>query len=720
MKRNKKAAIAISLAAIMACGVLAGCDLTSIDSAKNMKQVIAEIDITKSEDFQEGGEYALYKDVLKPTTVLKRDLIAEYITSGYNFQQSYGMSYVDVFNTLVDSLVNRQIYLQYSIVYFLKEGSYDKDGKQTTYELSDYKALLAEKPDDEIAALAFFLDEDERGVLEYKLRKSFNSSLDSQETSFIKEEDDDHDHDRDSRTLPTGVDTENDEYYPEKNGGTYKVYTGLNHESECGEYEAQDGSKPTTRKRAYGNFLSNLRSNYLLENGEDTTDIEKLAYYQLERKIAYETALIGKLNETFEAKSEIDLRDDDYKYVKDTLKHTYAAQEASYSGDTEAFETALDKMAKDYFLFYAPNKDYGFVINILLPFSAASSQALKDSDGDYGDKNGNKFQRRAALLEKLTATDQRGAWFTGHEDYSFKVENTTDGYKADEREYLFFEDSLSTLEGKNLTGETGTKYDAIKNYYGRYTYNGKVEVVEEAEDGHKHYKLTPTKIGIDKFIEELEGYLVHAGLFIAEEHPEIDWRGKSGYYKQAISDYYEDDSQTTVDYSAFLYYQNKVDFKADFKPSEIFHAGSKENTAMSVINELSFAYNTDTAGLNTYLGYAVSPYQTNFVKEFEYAAQQAVKGGAGTYTVAPSDYGWHIMYCTFSFADGPEDQPFYTFDADDVEKEGTFSYQYFEALKSSSAQTYAEVVSSKAITAFISCATIYEKRYKDLTELDKQ
>ena len=729
MKRNKKAAIALSIAAVMACGALAGCDLTSINVEKNMKQVIAEVNITQSDDFAAGGDYVAYKDVIQPATVLKRDLIAEFMTRGYSLQQQ-GVSYADVFKTLVDSLVNRQIYLQYAVVYFLDNSplvNEDDASSGALYTVSGYNAYVAsEKAKAEqagysadivdmiasTASYAYFLDEEERALTDYTLRRSLNRNLDSEEKKYIKEEEDEHDHDEDTRTIPTGVNADDEEYCPEH----YEIYTGHNHVSECGDYEAQDGSTPTTRKRAYGSFLSTLRSNYLLANGEDTTKFENLSYYHLERKISYESAMIKKLNEIFEDIAEEAISANDYEYVMQTLSRTYQAQKSAYSDDTDAFEKALDSVSDNNFLFYAPNDNYGFVINILLPFSDASSQALTDSDGDYGDLNGNKFQRRAKLLEKLTAIDQRGSWFTGHEDYSFIAGD--DAYKGTlgndaDRTYLFFEECLSELEANNLTGTTKTKYNAVKNYYGRYTYNGKVTAPEEGE-GNGHYKLVPKKINIDEFIVEMEGYLRHVGLTLGTGTK------ADGYYNRTPADYYHNGTtQETVNYAKFLYYKNKVNFSSDFDPNNVFLAGTQENTAMAVINELSFAYNTDTAGLNKYLGYAVSPYKTNFVKEFEYAAQLAVAGGAGTYTVAPSDYGWHIMYCTFAYNDKNADGYIYAFNANDVEKDGTFSYRYFEALKASTAETYANVITSKTVTAFISCAKIYEKRYKDLLELDK-
>ncbi|MGN0822879.1 MAG: hypothetical protein ACI4NG_03805, partial [Candidatus Gallimonas sp.] len=129
-----------------------------------------------------------------------------------------------------------------------------------------------------------------------------------------------------------------------------------------------------------------------------------------------------------------------------------------------------------------------------------------------------------------------------------------------------------------------------------------------------------------------------------------------------------------------------------------------------------FAYNTDTAGLNKYLGYSVSAYNTSFVKEFEYAAKKAVEGGVGTVTVAPSEYGWHIMYCTFSYAN----QTPYAFAFADVVREGSFSNLYYEALKSATVDGYSNAMQTQVVNAYSACVTVYESRYADLKDLDNQ
>jgi hypothetical protein len=133
-----------------------------------------------------------------------------------------------------------------------------------------------------------------------------------------------------------------------------------------------------------------------------------------------------------------------------------------------------------------------------------------------------------------------------------------------------------------------------------------------------------------------------------------------------------------------------------------------------------FAYSTDTGCLNTYFGYAVSPYKTDFVSEFEYAAQQVVQKGVGSYMVAPSDYGWHIIYCSYKFTGG---EVYGAYDhaqaTGDAKVEGSFSNMFYESLKATSATNHATAMQNTVLNKHKDAVTLYTKRYQDLLELDK-
>ena len=121
-------------------------------------------------------------------------------------------------------------------------------------------------------------------------------------------------------------------------------------------------------------------------------------------------------------------------------------------------------------------------------------------------------------------------------------------------EYLFFEDNLKKSEGDTA------QYEPLKNYYGKYTYNGTVEKTED-EHGKTEFKITPAQLSIDGFLSEMKGYLTANGYTLSEE-----LAADAGYYSKTLSDYYNEDG--TVDYSSFVYYKANVNELSDFNANE--------------------------------------------------------------------------------------------------------------------------------------------------------
>lgn len=707
MKKTTKVA-AVALAAALSSTLLAGCDITT-DVSKDYAQVIAEVNITDSANF-ESSSYAEYGDVIGTTEITKRDMVAYFISTGYSMMESYGWTYYDTFNMISETLVNRQIYIQYAMLYLLDDES------ESDITVAGYEAAVEGQTgiDRRLAALAYFLDEEEEAQALYSTRQLVNNTLDSQEETYL-----DHDHSHDdsastARTTPTGIDTETEDYYNE----AYRIYTGSNALADCPGYEAPEGSTPTTRRKAYSSFLASLRANSLIESGEDLSNVESLTYFKTELASAYETAIINKLTDKFEDTIRATVNE---QYAQEIYDTTYSRQETTFANDTDSFETALEGVSDTSFVLTAPEANYGYVINILIPFSTSQSLELENAPADLGDTKGNNFLQRAALLKNVRGTDQRGTWFD--EDYAFDGAETENAYTGGNaaRSYLFFEDSLGGNE----------QYERVPNYLGYYTYNGTVR-----RNDDESYTVRPNRITIDEFIAEMEGYLTQAanevsvegdgytvseGVYvngIAADDTINAVADNTTYYNRSVSDYYTESG--AVDYSKFVYYAGQVNFTNGFDANQFFLAGSAENVAYSVMNELSFAYNTDTAGLNDYFGYVISTGATDYAPEFEYAAQYVCRQGAGSYVVVPSDYGWHVIYCTFSFVADEEGNVIapYTFNWDDRASEGTFSYLFYEALCADLVSEYASIRQSNAIEDFKDCAVVYEDRYADLSGLD--
>ena len=716
---NKKHTLKKAAALLLSLGLTVGatgCNFLITDSVADLKQIVATVDIT--ENLKNSTDYASVKaDVEKliankglSTDIPKRDLVAYFLNVGMTYVNSYGYSYEDTFNMLMDGLVNNKIMAQFAVAYYLKNGFGD-NASATADACLDYveraqnaasgveKSLLKAHP--EVLTMQYFLTEngadfEAYNEAVYSLKKSLNDSLDSAEKNYIKAEDDEHAHEE-SRTTPTNVNTQTEEYIPSE----YDIYTGRNALDSCGEYEKVDGSTATTRKKAYNTFLSNLQGYGLIAESEDTAVITELNYYYVELSSSLSSALVEKYLDSLNEEAIEALKANDYAYVSNKYDEIMTAQGYSYTKDSEAFKTALDSVSDNSFVLYG-QEGFGFIYNILLPFSASQEQQYTAAK-NKGLTQDEVFNARKAILKNVQAKDLRTGWFgeDEHTNYSYAaLENYFDNGKAKGADtYLFFENNMTKTD----------EYKSLKQYLGKYPYNG-----EATKNADGEWEFKPNKLGVDGFISEMESYINYA----------VDGEATSGRASGSPYSAYDKDNTNTVytekgvvDYNKFIYYTGKVTLENTDRAQYFYAENNDSYAALSAVNELMFAYSTDPGCLNSYMGYLVSPYKTDFVPEFEYAAQYAVQQGVGTYVVAPSDYGWHIIYVTFVYeADG---DVYGGFNAEDVEKEGTFSNLFYESLKSTSATNYTKDAQNAVLNDYKTSGTRYVSRYQDLLDLDK-
>ena len=715
-KHTMKKAAAIFLGLAMTVGAT-GCNFLVTNSQADLKQTVAKVNITAN--LKEDDEFktvadevaAIIADGGLSTDIPKRDLVAYYMSVGYTYMNSYGYSAEDTFNMLMDGLVNRKIMTQYAVAYYLKNGTGLSSEALKAYKTSELNAIADEEVravvagHPEVLTMKYFLTggkteadktADENPLEEYEtavygLKKSLNSSLDSAEANYIKEETDEHSHEE-TRTMPTNANAETEDYFTTD----YEVYTGRNAAEVCGEYERVDGSTPTTRQKAYNAFLSNLQSYGLVKEEENLSDVLQLNYYYEELASALSQALINKYFETLQDEAINAL---DQTTVEGKYKDILAAQQATYEKDATAFDTALDSLSDNKFVLYG-QKDFGFVYNILLPFSPAQERAYAAAK-TKNDENGT-YAARKNLLTQIKAEDLRTAWFCTdeHSHYAYEV---TEGYYGEansDKAYLFFEN--------NVTDTKNEKYKSLGQYAGKYPYNGTATLVDD------EWEFEANELDVDGFLTEMKSYIEYV---VNDTNVTVTIGDKETAYDSTD---YDANDDGVLEYEKFLYKKGKVNGLGEVKSSDFFNANTAAYKALSAVNELMFAYSTDTGCLNKYMGYVVSPYKTDFVGEFEYAAQLAVQEGVGTITVAPSDYGWHIIYCAFKY-DGGE---VYGKDGNgfvwaEKDTEGTFSNLFYESLKSTSASNYTTEKQNVVLKQYKDSAELIKKAYKDLLEMGK-
>ena len=690
-KHTFKKAAALFLGIALSVGAT-GCSFITTDNQADLEQTVATVDISgklgANEQYKAvAGEV---KEVIAKLSkdIKKRDLISYYLSTGYQYVEQYGYSYEDTFNMLLDGLVSREIILQNAVAYYLKK--YDDVTAAKCQEFinaqlaattdTKVKALLEEHQ--EVLTLKYFLSiEDEEMTAYdkavYSLKKSLNDSLDSMEASYITAEEEEHDHEE-ARTLPTGVDTEKEDYYTTD----YEIYTGRNAAGACGEYETVEGSTVTSRQKAYNAFLTNLQAYNLINvdkkkgEVEDTRDVTKLHYYYVELASVLGQSLINKYFESLE--SDVSGKMDE-AYMTAKYNEMLAQQTHDYANDDAAFTKALDGAKEGSYLLYGL-ENYGFVSSILIPFSTAQNIEYKQAES-RGLTENQLFAVRNSIAKGIKAIDLRDSWISEHDHANYS-------YEREDGKTYFFKDNLSE----------NAKYEQLKHYAGNYAY-------------------TEEKLDIDQFITVFENYVIEQANLGVEDDTK----------KASISNAKKNDTFYTetnfkkadgkVDYSKFTYYTGKVSFGEDVKASDFLNRESQQYKALSAVNELLFAYSTDPGSLNSYMGYAISPYTTSFVKEYEYAAQQAVENGVGSYAVSVNQYGWHIVYCTYKFDGGDVYAEGYVDAEKDVE--GTFSNLFYETIKEAAYNTHATEEQNRAIREYDveDCVTRFEKAYKDLLEM---
>ena len=261
MKKKLITIISTFLAVVFGVSMFSGCDLLETDNKKDMEQVVAEVNIGKDADSLNsmfktifGADYALDEgvagklgDIVTTDNVYKRDLVAYFVNYGYNYVNSNGYSYTETFELLMESLVSRKIMVQYAALYYLSEGQVVVDRDSLSPDVLKavdaapdgsneygYKVVtgtdgiivngyLAVKDQDGlsgdaqvIASLGYFLTEDEKNYAEYQLRLSINSAIDSYEKEIVTAEEEETSSSDSDRTTPTGANTLDENYYPER------------------------------------------------------------------------------------------------------------------------------------------------------------------------------------------------------------------------------------------------------------------------------------------------------------------------------------------------------------------------------------------------------------------------------------------------------------------------------------------------------------------------
>ncbi len=676
MKKILTKIVTLIVVCVMSLTTLFGCGLITVNTDRDMAQVIAKVQVSENVDAEE---------------IKKSELVSGFLSYGYMYVQYYGYTEAAAYQLVLDSIVQNRIIIQTAREELAKDFNAETKTKNSEFMNYFYQNALAgegnqinSKPNT-LEALEKYLTEYEKAQAYYSVRVSVNQLIDS----YMEAEDEDEKEDETftARAVPT-VDASDARYefelkeetpteYDYKKaaivlGDSVETYTNL-YDLNLAVYKAykidleKSSEDYTKRLKAFNKAIKDLQDSGVISSEEHvdvrTHGIDAILglkegvagyeYFVNTVKSQYESLIVAKYEDSLISEYE-DMLTNEMVYNQYVTE--YEAQSINYTNNVTNYESALESATKDSFVLCNPYEDYGYVLNLLIGFSDEQTAELNAKTSEAGVTATQVKEFRDGLLKELVAKDQRITW--AQSSYGTFAEN----------KFTFGEDYIVSEQSKTLLG----------NYLG--TLLGAKESTLEDENGVENpaYTFTnvmPDSIGISEFVNTyLNGFI---GTAIDLENSVL--------------------SGTIADWS---------DDKRD------------------MFEDLLYAFSTDPGSLGTYMGYVYSPKtsKTKYVKEFADAAANVVKAGVGAYELVATDFGYHLIVCTKKIE--KETSMFYAnvdaFKAD-VEIEGTLAYNYKKAKSDAIVNAKISEVADRLVNQLKEkegVVTTFPKTYADLIPED--
>lgn len=679
------------VATVMSLFVFSGCQLITINAERDMSQVIATVAV----------DDALKQDIYK------RELVAEFNTTGVYYVQYNGMTEKETYEQLLENIIRNEILVQQArlaltgassinTVGYFAQASAVAEAQRTSIEnvltTPNYKGNQTTsivKTD----SLDNFLTELEY----YEVRYSMLAMVEQYVNGYKTEEEEEHHHDpyeefkgtaRATLTIPTeqaydewqmkndpkaSVIDEESEFYKTYEKANKDAELGLNlsdrtlyptkydlalavYKTFCNKFEIKNDEKSAVNR-----LVKDLKKLGFITSSEasrktPTTADEflNLTYFKDSLKTQYENKVIGKYELALRNENEKKLANDTALW--EAYVNVYETQQRLYKEDFNAYETALSAASESSLVVYNPSvvgDKYGYVMNLLIGFSDEQTAIF-----DQVTSNGvlTQTQKKKALenlLKTLTAKDLRDTWV--------------------EKNYGSYDEGTNTFTfGKDYVKTEGAGYDLLTKFQGDI-YGAKSYVYHDQYDDEKtaySYKSVKGKeIAFDTFYTKLSSIMGFSG-----------------------------DSGRLANYS-----NEEVIGENDLKK----------------FKDLVFAYSTDSGSLQDNYGYVYSPKTSSetYVPEFAEAAKKAVKGGVGSYELVATRYGYHIILCTKVINPTATyiDKDTFIAQANDKSKEDTIPYLFKEYQKESLIEdNVSKITDTFFKTSLDSAVTYYTEIYEDL------
>lgn len=671
---------------VLAVASLSGCNLITTNMDKDMNQTVASVKIN---------------DQIGEDIIEKRDMISGYMSYGYYYVAQSGYTTSQAYELVLNNLIQNRVIIQQARVELANRYNTAKNASDNT-EFMNYFVNNAKAGSSDITytvgnanseayreSLEKYLTDYEIAQAKYSIRQTINSMVESYK-SEDEEEAETENETFTVRATPTKASEsdlkeyelktktpENDEYkaagvvlmaqlegkVTDADVSALKAKYGNYYDLNLAVYKEYAIDLDSLENRqAFNKAIKALKKNGLIQNDESVEVTKNGAESAMEYSY-FKKALISQYESLIVTKYENSLIDDvEAKLSADVLwaqyQAEYTSQMTNYKGDISAYETALEAIDDDTFVVGNPFSGYGFVSNLLIGFTDQQKDLLNSFKGTEAEKNA----YREKLLAQLYARDQRDTWVNS----SYGTYSEADGFVFDTKYFVS---------------------DAESEAYQKLSkYNGIIESATSSDEKND------------------------------SDVVETKWSFKN-VNANAISF-----KSFLTDYVTPLTGISEVYFGSESATGMLANYSGNDDERRKAFDDLLYAYSTDPGCLGKYYGYLYSPVTDTYVAEFAAAAKQLVSEGVGSYTIVATEYGYHIMLCTYVV-----DNDVYTsadkdkFNAD-LTAENTVAAAYKKVKTNAvTSDEISKIVNEKLNGYIENNVTKYEKTYSDLiTESDSE
>lgn len=397
MRRILVAIASAVMAFVMSVTCLTGCNLVTVDTERDMNQLVATVQITTDAPQEK---------------IYKKDMVMAYLNYGYYYEQYYGYTRTQVFTMIKNNLVNSRVYVQNAMLLF-DAGEAPFDGMVENSSITDKWNIER------------YLSDKDMADAKYSAYKDMNDLIESYT------EDDEEDKVGDTmvdsvRAVPTGA--SNDEELTDAEKAEY-VQNGI------------DTSSTEERRRAFNKVINLFEANGLLGEDYKGNDITKTEYYKETLNNYYENTLIEKYEKciTEQARKSVTFGKLEEEYLK-----KYNEQR---DWDNDEFVSALSSASATDPILYANASGYGFVYNLLLGASDEVKEELTEWKNDHKGYTVEQYEaaREQIFNEKITVKDLRTSWILS--GYDFDGTKFTGDYTLVPADSLPYKGSVNLLNG---------------------------------------------------------------------------------------------------------------------------------------------------------------------------------------------------------------------------------------------------------------------------------